>query len=218
VPVLKKAGGVLINMGSEVSGRAIPIQGMYSATKHAVKAFTDAVRMELEKQGDPVAVCLIRPTAIDTPFTEHAANYLKEGEPSLPNPAYHPDVVAEAILNCAESPQRDVYVGGQSRVFDILDTFFPRLVDMLMEHKLFDDQSRGTKIPRREGQEALHEPADQEGRMTGGHIGTVRNRSLYTSMAQHPWRSLALAGVAAVVFGGLTSSRSAASEASRPNQ
>ena len=80
---LRSHGGALINVGSVLSDRAIPVQGVYSSSKHAVKGFTDALRMELEEEGAPVSVTLIKPSTIDTPYTKHAKN-LTEREPSLP--------------------------------------------------------------------------------------------------------------------------------------
>ena len=56
------------------------LQTQYSASKHAVKAFTDGLRMELESQGAPIAVTLIKPSSIDTPYVEHARNYLDRGD------------------------------------------------------------------------------------------------------------------------------------------
>lgn len=196
-------GGVLINIGSEVSGRSVPVQGMYAASKHAVKAYTDALRMECETEEMPVSVCLVRPTAIDTPFTEHAVNRLVEGEPSLPTPIYHPDVVADAILNCAEHPQRDIYVGGSSRLFDVLDTVFPRFTDILMEYVMEDKLTQGTLREHKTEHESLWSAPEGEGRMQGDHPGKVKQRSLYTSAVQHPWRTMAIAGAAAVALGGL---------------
>ena len=76
LPHLRMHGGALINVGSIVSDRAIPLQGHYSASKHAVKGFTDALRMELEHDGAPVSVSLVKPASIDTPFTEHARNLM----------------------------------------------------------------------------------------------------------------------------------------------
>ena len=104
---LKDHGGAIINLGSVTSDRAIPLQGHYSASKHAVKAFTDALRMELEKEGAPVSLTLIKPGAIDTPFPEHARNYM-EAEPKHPAPVYDPSVVADAIIFCAEHARRDL--------------------------------------------------------------------------------------------------------------
>jgi short-subunit dehydrogenase len=73
---MAKTGGTLINIGSTLSDRAIPIQGMYCASKHAVKGFTDALRMELEAQKAPIWVTLVKPSAIDTPYKEHAKNHM----------------------------------------------------------------------------------------------------------------------------------------------
>ena len=53
---LRSRGGALINIGSVLSDRAIPIQGTYCASKHAVKGYTDALRIELEKEGAPISV------------------------------------------------------------------------------------------------------------------------------------------------------------------
>ena len=63
---LKPKGGAIINLGSVVSDVAFPVQGMYCASKHAIKGFTDAFRMELEEAHVPVSVTLIKPASIDT--------------------------------------------------------------------------------------------------------------------------------------------------------
>ncbi|HKP15089.1 MAG TPA: SDR family oxidoreductase, partial [Gemmatimonadaceae bacterium] len=97
LPHLKLHGGALINVGSELSETAIPLQGHYAASKAAVKGFTDTLRMELHKEGAPISVTLIQPAAIDTPYPEHAMNYLGV-EPKHAPPVYAPEIVAEAIL------------------------------------------------------------------------------------------------------------------------
>src|SRR5690348_15497520 len=66
VRLMRDHGGTIINVGSEVSDRAIPLQGIYSASKHAVKGYTDALRMELEHEELPIFVTLVKPSAIDT--------------------------------------------------------------------------------------------------------------------------------------------------------
>ena len=68
----------IINVGSVVSDRAIPLQGIYSASKHAVLGYTDALRMELEHDGLPITVTLVKPASINTPYVEHARNYMAE--------------------------------------------------------------------------------------------------------------------------------------------
>ena len=114
-PFRATRGGTIINIGSVVSDRAIPLQGMYSASKHAVIGYTDALRMELEHDELPITVTLVKPASINTPFVEHARNYMPEA-PTLPPPVYAPEVVAEAILRCAERRFREVTVGGGGRV------------------------------------------------------------------------------------------------------
>src|SRR5207248_10132026 len=77
LPHLKKQGGALINIGSEVSEAVAPLLGMYSASKHAVKGFTDALRIEIDQLDKaPVSITLIQPTAVGTPFDEHGKNYM----------------------------------------------------------------------------------------------------------------------------------------------
>src|SRR3954464_1742650 len=67
LPYLKQNGGALINLGSEVSDAAVPMLGMYTASKHAVKGFTDALRIEIERvDQSPISITLIQPTAVDT--------------------------------------------------------------------------------------------------------------------------------------------------------
>ena len=125
---LRSSGGALINVGSEVSEATIPLQGMYSASKHAVKAFTDALRMELEADKAPVSVTLIQPTAVDTPYPEHAGNYMSL-EPKLPTPMIEPEKVASAILDAATDPTDSTRVGAMS----VLNTTMAKLMPALGE-------------------------------------------------------------------------------------
>ena len=94
---LKRRGGTLINVGSIGSDFAFPLQGMYSASKHAIRGFTDALRMELKHEGAPVNVTLIKPASIDTPLPQRARNYM-DREPDLPPPVYRPREVADFDL------------------------------------------------------------------------------------------------------------------------
>src|ERR1041384_1949073 len=180
---LRNRGGALINVGSVLSDVAIPIQGTYCATKHAVKGYTDALRLELEEEGAPISVTLIKPSTIDTPYTQHAKN-LMPVEPQNPPPVYAPETVAEAILHCAENPERDLYVGGGGRVLSAAGHYAPRLTDKLMEAAMFDlQQSEREKTPGR--RDSLYEPL-ADGRERGGYPGHVAESSVYTKASVHP--------------------------------
>jgi short-subunit dehydrogenase len=203
--ILSQRGGALINIGSVVSDRAVPLQGMYSAAKHAVKGFTDALRMELEAAGAPVSVTLIKPTSIDTPFPQHARNYMAE-EPSLPPPVYSPDLVAEAILHAAETPRRDVIVGGGGKVISLLGLRAPRLADRVMESRGFLNQEK-TDRPAEHPSGALYEPTFGL-RERGEYEGHVRGTSLYTQAALHPLATGVIALGAGLLLGILANQRS----------
>lgn len=129
LPHLLVQGGALINVGSEVSDAVVPLQGMYSASKHAVKGFTDALRVELEEMdGAPISITLIQPTAVDTPFPQHARNYMPR-EPKLPTPQIDPEDVAKAILDAAADPTRERKVGMMARVNTAMAKAVPALAD-----------------------------------------------------------------------------------------
>jgi short-subunit dehydrogenase len=178
---LKDHGGAVINLGSVTSARAIPLQGHYSASKHAVKAFTDALRMEIETEGAPVSITLIKPGAIDTPFPEHARNYM-EAEPKHPAPVYDPSVVAEAILFCAEHARRDLIVGGGGKMTAAMHNV-PRVADRYMRATMFQGQ-KAKRPSRRKREDSLYEPQGG-GRERGNYPGTVRQRSFYTISSMH---------------------------------
>jgi short-subunit dehydrogenase len=131
LPYLKARGGALINIGSEVSEAVVPLQGMYSASKHAVKGFTDALRVEVQElEKAPVAITLVQPTAVDTPFPQHAKNYMDQ-EPKLPDPQIDPRKVAESILEAATRPTRDVKVGAMSKLNTAMQNMLPGLAQKM---------------------------------------------------------------------------------------
>lgn len=190
-------GGALINIGSEVSDKAVPLQAAYSASKHAVKGWTDALRMELQQQGAPVSVTLIKPGPIDTPYTTHAKNYLAD-KPTHAPPVYAPESVAEAILHAAQTPVRDLFVGGGARMVAAMDHWAPRLTDRLVGTMI----GRGTHSGRPvQSGDALHHAGGglQE---RGDYAGVVR-RSLYTTAATHPVAAGAVALGATLLVGSL---------------
>jgi short-subunit dehydrogenase len=181
-------GGAIINVGSEVSDRSLVLLGMYSASKHAVKAFTDALRMELEEAKAPVSVTLVKPGATDTPFPQHAQNHMDQ-EPQLPPPVYDPQVVADVILHCAENPVRDLYAAGSAKRTSILGSTAPRLTDWLMEKVYTKSQKSGS--PPNRSDDALYEPTTGL-HERGNYPGHVRKSSAYVQASVHPLATSAM--------------------------
>jgi short-subunit dehydrogenase len=170
LPHLRKHGGALINVGSEVSDAVVPLQGMYSVSKHAVKGFTDALRVEIEEVDDaPVSITLIQPTAVDTPYPQHARNYM-DSEPKLPTPQIEPEKVAEAILDAAAKPERDVRVGAMSVMNTIAAKVMPSAADKMAakqaDRQQYDEPPRNPEgaLWRGSGEGMVHGSGGREQR------------------------------------------------------
>lgn len=199
---LHEQGGALINIGSVLSDRAIPKQGPYCASKHAVKGFTDALRMELKTDDMPISVSLIKPSAIDTPYKDHAKNYLPKA-PKNPPPVYAPETVAEAVLHCAQHPKRDVVVGAGGKAVSVMGAWAPRLTDTIME-AVMDDLQQIDEPPGDREHNNLFEPLE-DGEERGYYPHHVSESSLYTKAALHPVATALLTvgagAIAALIWG-----------------
>ncbi|PVY39738.1 SDR family oxidoreductase [Pontibacter virosus] len=197
---LRNRGGAIINLGSVLSDTAIPMQGMYSATKHAVKGFTDALRIELEEEGAPVSVTLIKPAAINTPYPDHAKNYTNR-KLTLPPPVYEPEEVANAILYAATHQKRDIMVGGGGKLMSLTNKLAPGLMDLSSEKLMTDQQLLDEPAQHREG--TLHQPG--EGGRIHGRIKDTMPTSMYTRAVTNPLVAgavVAAAGAAALALMG----------------
>jgi len=179
---LKTKGGAIINLGSELSDMSIPLQGMYSASKHAVKGFTDALRIELMEDKALVSVTLIKPAGIDTPYPQHAKNYTDKAL-TLPPPVYKPEEVANAILHAAVHPHRDIMVGGGGKVMSALNKRYPSLMDWVSSKIMTKQQMEEKPAQHRDG--SLHQPTE-DGQVRGNHKGYVMKTSLYTRSVMRP--------------------------------
>jgi short-subunit dehydrogenase len=148
VPRLRVQGGALITVGSIAGDIPSPLMGAYSASKHAIKAYVQSLRIELEADQVPVSVTLIKPSGTDTPIGQHAANH-EGGEAQIPPPVYDPQLVANAILAAAERPTREITVGGIGRAQVLFGVHFPILFDKLAPtiSKLFIDKARAQSGP-----------------------------------------------------------------------
>lgn len=199
---LREGGGALINVGSVLSDQAIPVQGAYSAAKHAVKAFTNALRMELTGEAGRIAVTLIKPSAIDTPYKAHARNYT--GRPATnPPPVYDPQLVADAILYAAQTPVREITVGGGGWVLARFGQMCPRLAEPLFAWAI-PLLHRDKAANHYDDSDALHR-AGRDMKERTGTYPYVRRTSLFTQAQMNPQvTAVALVGAAAALLGYLT--------------
>jgi short-subunit dehydrogenase len=187
---MRATGGALINVGSIVSDRAVPLQGAYSASKHAIKGWTDALRVELAHDGAPISVTLVKPAAIATPYAEHAHNYFVDQPTHIP-PVYHPRSVAQAIVYAAEHPTREITVGAAGIALTFANQLAPSWVDALMNRFLIPGMHSG-QAPH--GRPSMFTPSEDL-RERGTYPGLVRP-SVNTALRTRPALATTLAGVA----------------------
>jgi short-subunit dehydrogenase len=105
----------------------------------------------------PVSITLIQPTAVDTPFPEHARNFM-DREPMLPKPVIEPQQVADAILHAAQHPTRDKTVGAMSLMNTALSKFAPGLADKMAAKQV--NRMQYDELPRNPDG-ALYRPSQQ---------------------------------------------------------
>ncbi len=186
---LRQSGGAVINIAGDVSVDVeVPLRGISSAAKDAVKAHTDALRIELENSGAPVSVTLVKAADLDSPSLQQAVHYRDTQPRPPPSPAYAPDLAASAILFAAQRPRRDVYVGGAARLASASSRLAPRTTDWLLKKtKLW--MQRRQPAARKDTNDPQH-AARLRDRDRGS--GRLQNLTPYTRAVIHPRISGAL--------------------------
>ncbi len=193
----RNGGGTIINVGSVLSDRAIPLQSTYCATKHAVKGFTEAIRMELARDAPDIHLTLIKPSVINTPYYNHARTKMNF-EPRAMTPAYEPSLVAEAIVFAAAHPRREITVGGMGKLLSVLQRLSPAFLDWFMTRGDLMIRVQQKDEPPRPG-DNLFAPVAELGSTIGEYSGQSTSVSPYTRQLEfHPNRKRLLLAVAAI--------------------
>lgn len=191
---LRERGGAIVNVGSGLSDRAVPLQAAYSASKFGVEGFSESLRVELAHAKAPVQVAVIKPSSIDTPFFRHARTKMGVKPAPMP-PVYDPALVADAILYAATQPARELQVGGPALLMS-LQQVAPRLFDWYLTLGGYRAQQTGE--PKGAGDpDNLFASLPEPGAVRGEFGGTRFSPS--TWLALHPLaRRAALGGAAAL--------------------
>jgi short-subunit dehydrogenase len=196
--------GTIINVGSALSERAVPLQSAYVATKHGVAGFTEALRLELAESTPEIHVVLILPSSINTPLFNFARSKIGVMPMPVP-PVYEPRVVAEAIGHAAEHGGRDIVVGGWGKLLILGQRLSPTLMDryMVQGRRLEKQQATDRPDDRRDN---LFEPSTGPGSTRGEFGAGAKPLSIYTrELELHPLRKRLV--VAAAMLAGLLAVR-----------
>ena len=137
---LAQGSGILINVSSELGRHTVPYYASYAAAKHGIVGLDDALQQEVVQQGHAdIHVCTVLPTAHDTPFFDHAANYTGH-ETKAPQPLHDPHDVVETILRLARDPRDTEIVGGDGVVKVLLKSLAPGLAKKLGARQMHKTQ------------------------------------------------------------------------------
>jgi NAD(P)-dependent dehydrogenase (short-subunit alcohol dehydrogenase family) len=202
LPHLERTAGALVCVGSTLSDRGVPLQSIYCASKHALKGWLDAFRVELREEGSPIRVTLIKPSSINTPLFNKAKTQLGVMPQPIP-PVYDPELAAEAILHAAVSNERDIFVGGAGKVMSTAERISPKLLDVHQRYQGFAAQK--TAWPKSStAPNNLYEHVDHDGGVRGDFLEGSHHRSAYQAMDKHAvLASLVGAAVLGIAAAGL---------------
>ncbi|MFC5830092.1 SDR family oxidoreductase [Nonomuraea insulae] len=201
--------GTIVQAGSALSQRGIPLQSAYCGAKHAIKGFTESVRTELMADRSNVRITLVQLPALNTPQFEWVLSKLRRHPQPVP-PIYQPEVAARAIVYAAEHPERKEYwVGVSTAATLVAQRVAPALVDRYLARTGVKSQLTDEKAPS--GVSNLWEPAD-ESEDYGAH-GTFDRRShahspqLWLSQHRRPVMLTLAGGAAAATVAALRRAR-----------
>ncbi|MBI5107079.1 MAG: SDR family oxidoreductase [Solirubrobacterales bacterium] len=168
--------GVVVQVGSALAYRAIPLQATYCATKFAIRGFTDSLRTELLHEGSGVRVTMVQLPGLNTPQFTWVRTTLRR-RPRPVAPVFQPEVAAEAILFAADHPRREVWVGGNTATIIAGNKLLPWLGDRYLARTNVKGQQDDVPIdPSRP--DYLYTSLDDDRGAHGPYGGEAKTRSL----------------------------------------
>ena len=132
-------GGSLVQVGSALSYRGIPLQSAYCGSKFAMRGFTESVRTELLHDDSDIDVTMVQLPAVNTPQFEHARSHMNKHPQPVP-PIYQPEVAADAVHWAAHNDRREVYVGRSTVTTIWGNKILPWVGDRLLARTGYESQ------------------------------------------------------------------------------
>ena len=208
--MLPRDRGTIVQVGSALAYRGIPLQSAYCGAKHAIQGFNESLRCELMHDRSKVRTTMVQLPGVNTPQFDWVLSKLSRQPQPVP-PIYQPEVAAEAIVYAAEHPRRREYYVGSSAVATILgDKFAGGFLDRYLARTGYSSQQ--TDEPTSPDRPAnLWEPADGAGGRDytahGSFDAQATKRSLQSRLNRSPWLVAAMVNVAAAAVAGANMAR-----------
>ncbi|MFO0578819.1 MAG: SDR family oxidoreductase [Polyangia bacterium] len=201
--MLPRDRGHIVQVGSALAYRAIPLQSAYCAAKHAVKGFTESLRCELLHDGSRVAVTLVQLPAVNTPQFSWVKSRLKNRSQPVP-PIFQPEVIADAILWAARERPRELLVGGPTVQAVWGEKFIPGWLDhYLARHGYASQQTDEPRDP--EAPDNLWRPVPGDAGAHGRFDARARSFSVQLWLTQNRAWLAPLVGAALLAAAGARS-------------
>jgi NAD(P)-dependent dehydrogenase (short-subunit alcohol dehydrogenase family) len=184
--MLPRDRGVIVQVGSALAYRGIPLQSAYCAAKHAIQGFCDSLRCELLHDKSGVRLTMVQLPALNTPQFGWVKSRLSRKAQPVP-PIFQPEIAAEAIYFAGHNPRREFYVGAPSVAVITLNHFVPGLLDRYLACTGYDSQQyNGPEDPNRpdnlwqpvRGDHGAHGAFDARARSWSPQLWTNEHRSV----------------------------------------
>jgi NAD(P)-dependent dehydrogenase (short-subunit alcohol dehydrogenase family) len=202
--------GSIVQVGSALAYRGIPLQSAYSGAKHAIQGFTEALRSELLHDGIDVGLTMVQLPALNTPQFEWSRARMPR-QPRPVAPIYDPELAAEAILWAAQEGRREVWVGGSTAAVLLGNAIAPGIGDRYLARTGYESQ-QSRELVDPDHRDNLYEPLDEtvdlgsHGRF--GRQATGRSPQLWATRHRRALLGLGLAALGAAAGLRRLSSRS----------
>lgn len=175
--------GVIVQVGSALAYRGIPLQSAYCAAKHAIQGFTDSLRCELFHDHKNIHVCQVEMPAVNTPQFDWVKSHLARRAQPVP-PIYQPEVAANAIVFAATNERREIYVGFPTVEAIVGNKIAPGFLDRVLGRKGYKSQQTDEpEDPKRS--DNLFQPIERDFGTHGRFDGRARKFSLQLWLDSH---------------------------------
>jgi short-subunit dehydrogenase len=187
--------GTIVQVGSALAYRAIPLQSAYCGAKFAIRGFTDSIRSELIHDKSRVHITMVQMPALNTPQFDWARN--KTGRRAQPvPPIYQPELAADAIIFAAHARRREIWVGGSALKAIVANKLAPGLLDRYLAHSGYNGQMTEEPVPP-DAPDNLYKPVPRDYGAHGRFDECASSWSAQFWLARHRGTLLAGAGLAA---------------------
>jgi short-subunit dehydrogenase len=171
--------GTIVQVGSALAYRGIPLQAAYCGAKHALRGFTDSLRTELEHNNSAIAVTMVELPAVNTPQFDWARTHMPRRPRPVP-PVVQPEAVADQIFRAALDPKREYWLGASTLKAILGNTLLPAFLDRYLAKNAYQAQETATAVsPTRK--DNLMTPVGELHRIHGSFDAEAANRVMAIS-------------------------------------